>query len=184
MSYQIVQAANLAASYIHKKETLGIDICLDSRVYKLVNKHFASLCDYTTDYEIKEVVLPSFNSIKSCGTITISDTTPNAEACTPIVTKSQCTYTVTGIKQYPNRIIINGITLNFSAYNLATEPSAFESFVRTFLNSQDFTIATVEVSGTYDITITSTSDIISIRSADDTIGTNNTIYVFNKDCRL
>lgn len=184
MPSQTVQAAKLVATYIYKKETLGIDVCMDSRVFQFINKHYASLCNYTSSEAIESVEIPDFNSVKTCTTITSSDITLDPEYCIPINTNSQCRYTVTGIKQYPNRITINGTTINFSAYNLATESLAFQNFVKTFLDSQDFTLASVLVSGTYDITITSTSDIISIRAGDDVGGTNNTVYVFNKDCRL
>lgn len=184
MNSTIAQAAKLTADYIYKKEILGIDICLDERVFDLVNKNSMALCDYTVDCEIKEVTLPTFNTIKTCSSITIADETASTSSCTPITTESQCTYTVEGIKQYPNRIVINGTTLSFSAYNLATELDAFESFVKTFLDSQDFALSIVSVSGSYNISITSTSDIISIRAGDDVAGANNTVYVFNKDCRL
>jgi len=128
--------------------------------------------------------LPTFNNIKTCAATSITDTTPSSSPCSTINIKSQCTYTATSLKRYVNRITVNGVSLFFSTYDLQTESTVFENFVKTFLDSQDFTLSTVQVSGSYTLTITSTSDIISVRTADDISGTGNTVTTFNKDCRI
>lgn len=184
MNLVIAQAANLAADYIYKTEHLGIDICMDSRVFLLINKDYISLCDYTSDCAIKEVVLPTFNNIKTCAATSITDITPSSSSCSPITIKSQCTYTATGLKRYINRVTINSTNISFSAFDLQTEASAFENFLKTFLDSQDFALSTVEVTGSYTLTITTTSEIIDVRTADDVSGTGNTVTTFNKDCRI